>query len=266
METLYGNDAIQELMKLLAKNDRQNQAEDLSLLSWYMDGLEQQYNAALQELQEVKTQLAEVTEAQPERKNILQSMVETLENRMQDIRETMDSVWETVCTWAQNVLEEVKERGVLALDKIASVTGIKEKLEDIQVNLQESAADVKDTVSNLENMGRELREAGNHVRNAGRAAVGKQAHRIDTEKEGLFQKAVLAPVRGMEGLLSRMNNSALSAIGAAERLEHLSEAVREVRAVDKKPSIRQALAQKKAEAAQAAPASDRDHKRREAAL
>lgn len=267
METLYGNDAIQELLKLLEVNRQEKRADDLSMLSWYVDDLERQYNAVLQELQDVKIQLAEAADAPAKERNLLQRTVDALEDRMWDIRDALDSVRETVCEWAQNTVEEIKERGVLALDKIASLIGVKEKLEDIRESIQQSVEDTRETIGNLESVGRELRSAGSHLKNAGRAAVGKEVRRSNTEKEGLFQSVVLAPIRGIQGLLSHMNNGVLAAIGAVERLEHTSEVVRDVRSAGKKPSIRQALAQRRAEAAApAAPAPEQARRHTEAAL
>ena len=68
------------------------------------------------------------------------------------------------------------------------------------------------------------------------------------------------PLRLAVHRLSCMNNATLAAIGAVERLEQAAQAAR-------KPSIRDALAEKKAEVA-ARPASDpaQDRKPQEAAL
>ena len=93
---------------------------------------------------------------------------------------------------------------------------------------------------------------------------------MDGGQEGRFQSVVLAPMRTTQKLLSGMNNATLAAIGGMESLELSAEAAREARTerqAEKKPSIRQALAEKRAEAAaQPAPAQDKEHKAPEAAL
>jgi len=110
------------------------------------------------------------------------------------------------------------------------------------------------------------------LKNAGRALTGKEKLIVTGGQEGRFQSAVLAPIRTSQKLFSSMNNATLAAIGNLENLEQTAEAVRAERAVqkpgkhlEKKPSIRQALAEKKAEAA-TAPAPDQDRKAPEAAL
>lgn len=62
MDPLQSQDAIQQFMKLLGENGRREQAMDLSALMWYMDGMNRQYEAVLQELQEVRQQLSQVQE------------------------------------------------------------------------------------------------------------------------------------------------------------------------------------------------------------
>lgn len=57
MDPLQSNETIQQFMKLLEENGRQGQVQDLSALMWYMDGMNRQYEAVLQELQEVRQQL-----------------------------------------------------------------------------------------------------------------------------------------------------------------------------------------------------------------
>ena len=100
---------------------------------------------------------------------------------------------------------------------------------------------------------------------------------VDGGQEGRFQSVVLAPMRATQKLLSRMNNATLAAIGGVEHLEQTAAAVREVRAerlaqkpgkhLEKKPSIRQTLAEKKAEAAaRSASAPEKEHKVPEASL
>ena len=62
MDPLQSQDAIQQFMKLLGENGRREQAMDLSALMWYMDGMNRQYEAVLQELQQVRQQLDQVQE------------------------------------------------------------------------------------------------------------------------------------------------------------------------------------------------------------
>ena len=268
MDPLQSQDAIQQFMKLLGENGRRGQAMDLSALMWYMDGMNRQYEAVLQELQEVRQQLAQVQE--PSTKYVMQDAAAKLEHKAHQIKETLDNLWEKIAGCAASAVENFKEAGVTALDKAVSAIGAKNALESLQEKISSMIADTKQNIEKVESIGHELRSVGGHLKNAGRAMTGKDTQTVDGGQEGRFQSVVLAPMRATKSLLSSMNNATLAAIGGMESLELSAEAAREARAerqAEKKPSIRQALAEKRAEAAaQPAPTPDKEHKPQEAAL
>lgn len=255
-------------MKLLEENNRQGQAQDLSLLMFYMDGMTRQFEAVSQELQEVRQQLAQAQESPA--KKAIGRMVEALGHKVEKAREALDNLRERITDCAKNAVENFKEAGVTALDKAVSAIGVKNVLESLQEKISGMIADTKQNIEKVENIGHELRSVGGHLKNAGRAMTGKDTQTVDGGQEGRFQSVVLAPMRTTQKLLSGMNNATLAAIGGMESLELSAEAAREARAerqAEKKPSIRQALAEKRAEAAaQPAPAPDKEHKTPEAAL
>ena len=268
MDPLQSQDAIQQFMKLLGENGRREQAMDLSALMWYMDGMNRQYEAVLQELQQVRQQLDQVQE--PSVKYVMQSAAAKLEHKAHQIKETLDNLWEKIAGCAAAAVENFKEAGVSALDKAVSAIGAKNVLESLQEKISGMIADTKQNIEKVENIGHELRSVGGHLKNAGRAMIGKETQTVDGGQEGRFQSVVLAPMRATKKLLSSMNNATLAAIGGVENLELSAEAAREARAerqAEQKPSIRQALAEKKAEAAaRPAPVPEKDHKPPEAAL
>ena len=268
MDPLQSQDAIQQFMKLLGENGRREQAMDLSALIWYMDGMNRQYEAVLQELQQVRQQLDQVQE--PSVKYVMQGAAAKLEHKAHQIKDTLDNLWEKIAGCAAAAVENFKEAGVSVLDKAVSAIGAKNALESLQEKISGMIADTKQNIEKVENIGHELRSVGGHLKNAGRAMTGKDTQTVDGGQEGRFQSVVLAPMRATKSLLSSMNNATLAAIGGMESLELSAEAAREARAerqAEKKPSIRQALAEKRAEAAaQPAPAQDKEHKAPEAAL
>lgn len=268
MDPLQNTETIQQFLKLLEENGRQGQAADLSQLMWYMDGMSRQFDAVFQELQEVKAQLAQ--EQQPAVQKIMQGVVTNLENKVEWARNMLAGLRERITGCARNAVESFKEAGVTALDKAVSAAGVKNRLETLQEHISGMIADTKQNIAKVENIGHELRSVGGHLKNAGRTMTGKEAQAVTSGQEGRFQSAVLAPMRAVQRLFSGMNNATLAAIGNLENLEQTAEAAREARAerkVEKKPSIRKTLAEKKAEAAsQAAPAPDKERKAMEAAL
>lgn len=270
MDPLQNRETIQQFLKLLEENGRQGQAADLSQLMWYMDGMMRQFDAVNRELQEVKQQLSQVQE--PSEKYVQQNMAAKLRHKVDQLREGLNDLWGNIAACAANAVQEFKDMGVSALDRAVSGLHIKNALEALQENISDTIADTKKTIAALENTGQELRSVGGHLKNAGRALTGKETQIVTGGEEGRFQSVVLAPIRTTQRLFSSMNNATLAAIGNLENLEQTAEAVRAERAVqkpgkhlEKKPSIRQALAEKKAEAA-TAPAPDQDRKAPEAAL
>ena len=274
MDPLQSNETIQQFMKLLEENGRQGQAADLSALMWYMDGMSRQYDAVLQELQQVRQQLAQVQE--PSVKYVMQGAAAKLESKAHQIKDTLDNLWAKIADCARNAVENFKEAGVSALDRAVSAIGAKNVLESLQEKISGMVADTKQNIEKVENIGHELRSVGGHLKNAGRAITGKETQVVDGGQEGRFQSAVLAPMRGIQKLLSNINNNTLAAIGVVEDLEQSADLARdrqEERAADKpgkrlakKPSIRQALQKNQAEiAARSAPATDKE-KKQEAAL
>ena len=270
--------SVQEFLKLLTENGREGQAKDLSALMFYMDGMERQYNAVLKELQEVKKQLAQMNERPSPAKKALTGILAKLEARLDALHERISDIREKIVSVAKDAVENFKQAGVSALDKAVSALHFKPALdkavsalhfkpalENIQSGLQKCVSEASAAVERGERMGAELRSARRHIKNALYAAIGKKppSHLGDA---GRFQTVVLAPVRGMRSLLSRMNNNALGAISAVERLEQAAEQSREARA-EKKTSIRAELEEmKKESAARAMSAKDREHEPKEVEL
>ena len=133
MDTLQGNEAVQQFIELLEENGRQGQAADLSALMWYMDGMMRQYETVLQELQNVRQQLAQ--EQRPTVKEAMLDTVEKLENKVQQGRTALTDLWERIAGCAARAVEGFKAAGVTALDQAVSALGVKRALEALQENL-----------------------------------------------------------------------------------------------------------------------------------
>lgn len=281
----HNQEIMEQFLKLLSENGRAGQSDDLSRLLFYMDGMNRQLNAVHQELQAVKMQLAQTQDAP--QKTVLQGMADGLQSKVRQAQEKLDGLREKIMQCAANAVESFKRVGVTALDKAVSAMGIHKTLEAVQQNISGSLDDAKKSIEKIETLGHELRSVGGHLKNAGRAVIGRETQAVDGGQEGHFQSAVLAPMRTVHKMLSSMNNATLAAIGSVERLETAAENLREAKkpavwqteAEEKeperkeepaenkhreKPSIRQALNEKKAEAA-ARPSPEPERKAPEAA-
>lgn len=260
MEIRNEHQDLTALRQLMTEQGREQQAAELDQLIRQMDAMERQLRTVSQELRAVKEQLASSGPLKPEQR-VVAGLVQKLEARMDSLRERLDNLRAYMGGWARDTLTRFKQSGVSALDSALSALKVKDGLEQIQAGIQSGMEALRGGIRRVEQIGEELRQAGTHLHNAGRAAGGKgPAHRLDTTREGRFQSGVLLPLRTAVRGLSRMNNAALAAIGSVERLEQAARAVR-------KPSIRKALAEKKAEAAaRPAPEPAQTRKSQEATL
>ena len=287
---LLENEAVRQFLQLLMEN-RPDKGQDYSIMLWQMDNMENQLNRALEELHEVKGQLAELQENPAKR--FVSRMADAVEGRLHAAQEYLAEMKGRIVEGAREAVEDFKHTGVKALDRAVSALGIKKALESMQRGIGESIADVKKSIEKVENLGHELRSVGGHIKNAGRAIMGKERQTIDGGSEGRFQAAVLSPLRLEKTILTKLNNMALAAIGNMERLEQAAghtkeesvteaeqeeqEALGEIDDLDvlepppdkekEKPSVLRDLQEKKAQAAAyTSPVPDKGTKSHEAAL
>ena len=267
--------AFQELLKLLNENGREDQARGLSLLAWYLDGMEHQLDSVLEELQSVKSELAQVTEQQST-KPFLVKMVETLEGKVEQARDRLVIFQNRIMECTKHAVDGFKDTGVSALDRAIAAMGVKKGLEHLEEGLKNSLVSLADTLAKAEEMGTQLRKGFRNIANAGRIAANKELDRDPKIEEGRFQSAILAPMRTVQRVLGDMRNSTLAAIGGLESLELSAEAAREAQTeraaqkpgkrLEKKPSIRQALQKNQAEIATKSVSAPDQVKKQEAAL
>jgi len=267
--------SFQDFLTLLKENGREVQEQDLSLMAWYLGGMEFQFNLVLNELQAVKAQLAQMTEQQVPSKSVLTRMVETLEVKVEQAKERLLAFRDKIVECAKDAVDRFKDTGVSALDSAISAMGVKNGLAHLQEGVQNSISGMRDTLEKAENMGAELRRVGQDLKNVGRIAVNREPDRNPVDEAGRFQSAVLAPMRATQKLLTNINNNTLAAIGAVENLEQSADIARDRRAeraaqkpgkrLEKKFSIRETIKENQAKIAASVPATSRD-KAQEAAL
>lgn len=257
MHQAQNNEAVEQFMKLLAENGRPGQARDMSFLLLYMANMSRQFDDVLQELQEVKAQLARARESPA--KKAVKSMADFLEDQAHSARDTLVRFREKVRDCAASAVEDFKTTGVLALDKAVSAMRVKSMLEYLQKKIGGMIDGTEKNMAKVEDIGHELRSAGSHLKNAGRTAIGREAKSVDRDQPGHFQAAVLLPLRAVRKLLHGMNHATLAAIKGVEHLK-VSADIR----TERRPSVRQALMENRAELlGLSAPAPERKHNEQE---
>ena len=127
--------SFQDLLTLLKENGREVQEQDLSLMAWYLGGMELQFNLVLNELQNVKAQLAQATEQQVPAKPALTRMVEALEAKVEQAKERLMAFRDKIVECAKDAADRFKDSGVSALDSAISAIGVKKGLEHLLATL-----------------------------------------------------------------------------------------------------------------------------------
>lgn len=278
MDPLQGNEAIQQLIKLLEENNRRLKATELSYMISAIDNIDKQYSELLSMIQDRRTLLAEAAAecyaAGVESPDL--SAFQMMQKEAELVLAKVAAVKEKIVVWAKAAVEDFKQIGVSALDTAMSTLNVHSMLETLRKQAHSSALNIIVTMQRAETMGQEMRSVGGHLKNVIRVVNGKEAQVVDGGQEGKFQSVILAPMRAVRKMLSGINNAALAAIGGVEHLSESAEAARKARAeratqkpgkrLAKKSSIRQDLEAKKVQvAARSAPVPDRDHKPPEAA-
>lgn len=208
---LQENEAVRQFLQLLMEN-RPDKGQDYSMMLWQMDSMANQLNSALNELHDVREQLAKMQE-NPVKRFVLH-VADAVEGRLHVMQICLAEMKERIVEGAKEAVEGFKRTGVKALDQAASALGVKKALESIQKGIGESITDVKKSIEKVENLGHELRSAGGHMKNAGRALMGKEQQEVDGGSEGRFQAAVLSPLRMEKTILNQLNNMALQPLAA----------------------------------------------------
>ena len=112
MDLLKDQEAVIQMLRFMEENGRKEQAQEISQLIACVDSMEQQYNAVLSELQEVKQPLAEIPEQRDPGTTALADMVQALEARAGELREQLQTVREKIVSYAKKAVRGYKQIGV----------------------------------------------------------------------------------------------------------------------------------------------------------
>lgn len=216
---------IRELIELLNQNQQRGAANDVYEMAAYIDAMETKMDAVLQELVEVKKQLAEMEQRQ-ERKAVREVLSETvgkLEQQCQKMKQQLFEIKTEVKTKAAEIVTEVKQKGKKALNKVSEFLGIKEKLQRFRNNVQESITKIDKSIGKIDALGNGMREAVQKAANTIRTFVNKPEKEYGEKK---FSKTELIKksFQAKRKLLSSMLGYADAAI---EKVEKLSADVRQ---------------------------------------
>jgi hypothetical protein len=235
---LAENRYIKELFTILHNNGRDSSG--LAALLGHVSEMENFVKRAEDKIADMKSQLAEMKEVQdhPVRAK-LQNAIKALETKVAEVKESLAAFKNNIVEGCKNAVDAFKEKGIAALDKLASFFRVKSGLEDWKKNIDTIIKADDKAIGNIESFANQYHSAGRAIKNMARIAVGKEP--VDAKKEaGKLAKAMSAPYKAQKSALTSLRKSIDKAIKGLDALEtnaQAKQAERAERTAAKKPSL-----------------------------
>lgn len=210
---------IKELIELLNQSQQKENANNVFEMAAYIDGMEQKIEEVIQELVNIRKQLAEM-ESRQEKKNVqavLSGVVENLEQQCQKLKQQLIEVKTEIKVKAAEIVAEAKRKGKAALNKVSEFLGIKDKLKNIRQNVQESIEVIDKSIGKIDALGTGIREAGQKIVNTVRTFADK-AEKEYGEKKFSKTELLKKPFQAKRKLLVGILNYVDAAIEKTENL------------------------------------------------
>lgn len=230
-EPIAENEYVKELLAILRENNAPSTKDFLVVLQ-QVSAMERQLDTAVKELAAMRQQLQAVQEQNHPVKSTIQKAVISMQGQVLDLRERLAGLKQNIIDGCKNALAAFKEQGISALDNVARFFKVRLMLESMRDNLDNNIRSNDKTIAKIEAISTEYHEAGRHLKNMSRAMLGKESIQ-KAQPSGKLAAVISAPFRAERSHLADMKKSVEKAIGAMIRLEE--------RAIEKKPSIREAI-------------------------
>jgi cob(I)alamin adenosyltransferase len=238
---LAENQYVKELFEILDNNGRDTSG--LSALLGHVSEMENFVKRAEDKIADMKSQLSEMKDVQNHPvKTALQNAIKTLEIKVAEVKERLGELKHNIVEGCKNAVVAFKEKGISALDKLASFFHIKNGLKAMDKSVAQSVDICNKSILHIDNFTKEYYSAGRAVKNMARIMIGKEP--IDAKKEaGKLARAVSAPYRAEKTILLNIQKVIGAAIAKIEQLESRAAERQPKRVVEKKPSMLAELAE-----------------------
>lgn len=210
---------ILELITLLNHNHQKEAAKDIYEMAALLDGMEKKLDFLTEELISTRKQLDKLEQEKADRtlKAVLKKSVASLEQQCQKMKEQLFEIKTEVKGKAAEIVKETKQKGRKALNKVSEFLGIKEKLQNIRKNLQESIAKLDKSIGRIDALGAGMRTALRTAANTIRVFAGKPEKQYG-EKKRTKTDWLKKPFQTNRKLLSGILNYTEAAIIKTEKL------------------------------------------------
>jgi hypothetical protein len=230
---LMQNEYVQELFVIL--NDHGRDAAGLSALIGHVNEMENFVKRAEDKIADMKSQLSEMKEAYNHPvKTALQKAIKSLENTVSIMKERISDLKTGIIEGCRNAVQTFKEKGISALDKLASFFHIKGAFKAIDKGAKDNVAVCDKSIAHTKSYYNEFYTANRAIRNMGRIIIGKEPLPGQSETRRL-EKVAITPHRAERAINLRISELAVLAVKGLEQLETSVVDKRENRVREKKP-------------------------------
>lgn len=199
---------VQQLLDILKENQRDKQATDFETLLSSINSFEETLNGILEEIQIVKSQLND----KPSKVDT--EIVNRLESSIQKMQTQLTKLKNYVIETSQSIVEQFKEKGIVALDRMSEFVGIKSTLENLNKTLITDIKMVDSTIDKIKLMTQDFNAAVRHTANIVRVAAGNE--RINNPAKAT--KSLVKPFLARKKMLVSMKKSIEKALNTIDKL------------------------------------------------
>ncbi len=210
---------IQELITLLNQNQQREAANNVYEMADLIDVVEKRLELVTEELVNVRKQLEKMEQEKRDKtlKATICKTVDNLERQCHRMKEQLLEIKADVKEKASEIVAEAKAKGKTALYKVAEFVGIKEKLQNIRHNIQQSITEVDRVITKIDALGTGIRGALQKAANVVRT-FGDKPEKVYGEEKFSKTELIKNILRTKRKLLSGTLNCVDVAAGKVEKL------------------------------------------------
>lgn len=188
MEKVNTENNVNMLIGILSDQGKSNEAEQIMLLINQIKSMEKNYISVFRELQDIKVQMNELR-SELQSVNKVKMQFEEHEEKAREQYGVLQAIKDNLNKKAGEIIQNFKDIGVKALNKVCTFLGIKEKLIKLRDMSQSNAVEMKQAAEKVDDVGQEVKNAMLHIQNIGKAMKGEEKVTPESvEQPKIFQK------------------------------------------------------------------------------
>ncbi len=213
------SEQVEIFRSILEQTGRSNQAEDIGQLIQCLQSIQTNLADAMDEVSYLLEQIQTVEE--PDIKARLGRMQEEIQKNMHQFGKQAQAAEAEVIEGIQNAMQNLRKKGVQALDCVFSTTHVSQGLGRAEALLTQAVSGLENKMQAVDCMAEEFHAMKGHAKNIGRAAVGKSAEEVTARNR---DAGAMAKIRaGMEYCKKILTGLGQKVLMARAHVEHLHQ-------------------------------------------